>query len=197
MPGIITKCFLCACFSFVLVPFHWVDFSQRDSSFDMGISSEKKAENQWIWKYRFLFFPFGFLNICSKVYPRAEKKTEAALFMWKIFHSVLYPFGLFQNCRHLSENTNICICTTHDNAKHSIRLFSVWHSKNAHFFNILLWSFSVCFFFQSFVQSVLYFVQCYTHDQMIHIFCQTTHFVQLSVANTKSVRNHCRSNCRK
>lgn len=143
------------------------------------------------------FFSIRIFKYLLKSVSESGKKTEAALFMWKIFHSVLYPFGLFQNCRHLSENTNICICTTHDNAKHSIRLFSVWHSKNAHFFNILLWSFSVCFFFQSFAQSVLYFVQCYTHDQMIHIFCQTTHFVQLSVASTKSVRNHCRSNCRK
>lgn len=88
MPGIITKCFLCACFSFVLVPFHWVDFSQRDSSFDMGISSEKKAENQWIWKYRFLFFPFGFLNIRSKVYPRAEKNGGSS------FHVKNISFGI-------------------------------------------------------------------------------------------------------
>lgn len=99
--------------------------------------------------------------------------------MWKIFHSVLYPFGLFQNCRHLSENTNICICTTHDNAKHSIRLFSVWHSKNAHFFNVLLWSFSVCFFFSIFctVSAILHTVRYPwpndTHFLSNNAFCST------------------------
>lgn len=190
--GIITKYFFCACFSFVLVPFHWVDFSQRDSTFDMGISSEKKAENQWMWKYGFLF-SIRIFKYLLKNLSESEKKTEAALFMWKIFHSVLYPFGLFQNFRHLSVNTNICICTTHDNAKHSIRLFSVWHSKNARFFNILLWSFSVCFFFLNLLHS-----QCYVPwPDDINFFCQTTHFVQLSVADTKSVRDYCRSSCRK